>query len=466
MRKTIVVVLMALSLAGCGQSSSLVINPPAPPPPAVPIDHYVVLFMENHSFDSLWGNYPGANGLNSPGAAIPQVDLDGNVLATLPAVPLTLIPELPNAPFLTDPFYPIDQIYPSPAHRFYFNLLQLNGQPLGNGLFGNFAMNQFVSQVPTTTLAMGHFNTSQLPFLPYAQQFVLMDNFFASQFGGSMLGHFWLVGARTPFWQNPDPSLVLQPQFDAQGKLVGLNNPNGVVTPDGFVVENCQPFYPPFQAGTPDSQRMPPQDYPTIGDRLNDAQISWAWYAEGWNDAEAGNPDPSFIFHHQPFVYFEGYKPGTLNRQQHLKDLVDFDQAVSQGTLPAVSFVKFSAKNDEHPSSATVKGSEEFAARLVERVRASSLWPRTAIIITYDDFGGFYDHVPPVMQDRWGPGNRVPCLVISPYARRGVVDHTLYTSESILKMIEDQYGLPALTDRDANANSLAPAFDFNQAPNL
>jgi acid phosphatase len=456
----------AALLAGCGEEYK---NPDpiqAQPGTANPIDHYVVIFMENHSFDALWGGFPGANGLSGPDANITQVDLQGDPLPFLPAVPLTRIPQLPNSPFLIDQFYAIDEIYPSPEHRFYKNLLQLNGEPLGGGRFGNFQNNQWVSQSFTTTLSMGHFDTNKLPFLQYAQQYTLMDNFFTSTMGGSMLGHFWLVGAQTPTWQNADPSLVLQPQFDAQGKLIGLDNPRGLVTPDGFVVENTQPFYPPFEAGTPDGERMPPQNYPTIGDRLNEVGVSWAWFAEGWNDANAGHPSDSFVYHHQPFVYFDNYRPGTVNRAEHLKDLVDYERALTDGTLPTVSFVKFTSLNDEHPSSSSVQGAEEFAVDLIERTRASSVWPRTAIIVTYDDFGGFYDHVPPVMQDRFGPGNRVPCLLISPYARRGVVDHTLYSPASILKLLEERFGLPSLTERDANANSLAPAFDFTQQPNL
>jgi acid phosphatase len=456
----------AVLLTGCGRTDADPITNSTPQVAANPIDHYVILFMENHSFDSLWGGFPGANGLNSPNATVPQVDLQGDPLPSLPAVPQTRIPQLPNSPFLIDQFYAINEIYPSPEHRFYKNLLQLNGEPVGDGRFGNFQNNQWVSQSTTTALAMGHFDTTKLPLLPYAQQYTLMDNFFTSTMGGSMLGHFWLIGARTPTWQNPDPSLVLEPQFDDKGKLIGLDNPTGLVTPDGFVVENTQPFYPPFEAGKPDSERMPPQDYPTIGDRLSEAGVSWAWFAEGWNEADAGNPSDSFKYHHQPFVYFEGYRPGTTNRGEHLKDLTDYERALADGTLPTVSFVKFTAANDEHPATSSVENGEQSAVDLIEKTRASSAWPRTAIIVTYDDFGGFYDHVPPVMQDRFGPGNRIPCLLISPYARQGFVDHTLYSTESILKLLEDRYGLQPLTDRDANANSLAPAFDFTQEPNL
>lgn len=460
--------LVALTtLSGCG-STEPVAGTPVSPAPQRRLDHVIIIFPENHTFDALWGKFPGANGLDSPGALIPQVDANGDVLASLPGVPGTKLPaSLPNAPFRINEFYNQGEIYPSPVHRFYQNLLQLNGEPTGDGRYTNFQLNMFVSAVGVPgTLAMGYYDTERLPLYPYAREFVLMDNFFGSQFGGSMLGHFWLVAAATPVWPNADPSLILQPVFDSAGKLVGLNNASGLVTPDGFAVEDAEPFYPPFKAGTPDSQRVPPQTNLTIGDLLSQAGVSWAWYAQGWNDAVAGNPSPDFVFHHQPFVYFENYRPGTAARAEHLLDLEDFRRSLRDGSLPAVSFIKPMAGLDEHPGESPVAGSEEFVVSLIEEVRASSAWESTAIFVTYDDFGGFYDHVPPVMEDAFGPGNRMPCLLISPLARRNYVDHNYYNTQSILKLIEQRYGLPPLTARDRNAPSLIEAFDTAQFPSL
>ncbi|HEX2299239.1 MAG TPA: alkaline phosphatase family protein, partial [Pseudonocardiaceae bacterium] len=100
------------------------------------------------------------------------------------------------------------------------------------------------------------------------------------------------------------------------------------------------------------------------------------------------------------------------------------------------------------------------AAELIEAVRNSPYWPSAAIIVTYDDFGGWYDHVAPPAIDQWGPGGRVPTLIISPYARKGYVDHTLYDATSILKFIEWRYGLAPLGSRDAESNNLLAAFQF------
>jgi acid phosphatase len=191
--------------------------------------------------------------------------------------------------------------------------------------------------------------------------------------------------------------------------------------------------------------------------------VSWSWYAGGWDQALAGNPAPTFEFHHQPFVYFRKYAPNTPARKKHLKDESDFLASLKNGTLPAVSFVKPLGKNDEHAGYSTVLTSEQHAAYLIGRVKASADWDKTAVILTYDDFGGWYDHVAPHKADRWGPGGRVPMLVISPHARKGFVDHKRYDHTSILKFIEWRYGLKPLADRDAKANNLLSAFDFGRS---
>ena len=196
---------------------------------------------------------------------------------------------------------------------------------------------------------------------------------------------------------------------------------------------------------------------------MSDAGVSWAWYAGGWNDALAGNPAPTFEFHHQPFVYFEQFADGTPAKAEHLKDEDDFVASLGNGSLPEVSFIKPVGEYDEHAGYSTVLSSEQHTADLIEQIKNTSYWEDTAIIVTYDDFGGWYDHVPPPVVDRWGPGGRVPMLLISPYARKEFVDHTLYDTTSILKFIEWRYGLQPLTGRDAGANNLLAAFDFGDS---
>jgi len=197
-------------------------------------------------------------------------------------------------------------------------------------------------------------------------------------------------------------------------------------------------------------------------DRLDEKNISWGWFSGGWNDAAAGHPDPLFQFNHQPFAYFAKYGKGTPGQAAHLHDEQDFLRAAHDNTLPAVAFVKPAGADNEHPGYADLARGQQHVADLVKAVQQSPAWADTAIIITYDENGGFWDHVAPPKIDRWGPGSRVPTLIISPYARRGFVDHTTYDTSSILALIEHRFGLKPLTARDAHANDLSAAFIMPQ----
>jgi phospholipase C len=197
-----------------------------------------------------------------------------------------------------------------------------------------------------------------------------------------------------------------------------------------------------------------------IGDRLDAASVSWAWYAGGWNDAVAGAPDRLFQYHHQPFTYFANVGGDPAARAQHLRDETEFVAALEHGTLPQVSWVKPIGEENEHPGYADLITGQRHVDALLQQIQASPYWPRAAVIVTYDEHGGYWDHVPPPVVDEWGPGLRVPTLVISPHAKRGFVDHTLYDTTSILKFIELRWSLPPLGPRDAAATPLLSAFDF------
>ena len=155
-----------------------------------------------------------------------------------------------------------------------------------------------------------------------------------------------------------------------------------------------------------------------------------------------------------------------LIRERLLADRVadesDFITGVKDGTLPAVSFVKPLGEKNEHPGYTDVAQSEAWLHDTVTMIQASPVWKDCAIIITYDENGGEYDHVAPPVIDQWGPGTRVPTIVISPFARRGFVDHTQMDTTSILALIEYQYGLKPLASRDAGASNMLTSFDFKQ----
>ncbi|MBV8635305.1 MAG: acid phosphatase, partial [Burkholderiaceae bacterium] len=259
---------------------------------------------------------------------------------------------------------------------------------------------------------------------------------------------------------------------------------DGAVTPDGYGVNTLQPFYqpsgiPPVAAGDnrfadPVKNPLPPQTLDTIGDRLSDKGVSWAWYAGGWNQAlqdgmQAPGTKRSVIYaengvnfqpHHQPFNYFKRYAPGTQERAEHLKDGEVLLQGIREGKLPQVVFYKPVGKLNQHPGYADVAAGDEHIADLIAKVQKSVLWKDTVIIVTYDENGGFWDHVAPPPGGRWGPGNRVPALIISPFAKRGYVDHTPYDTTSILKFITRRYHLEPLPGLRPAAGDLVDALKF------
>jgi phospholipase C len=413
------------------------------------IQHVVVIYLENHSFDNLYGEFPGANGLANSGATSTQVDGSGNPFATLPMTATSPFPtNLPNAPFTIEQFVPANMKIPDLVHRYYQEQQQIDG-----GKMDKFAL---VSDARGET--MGFYHTGPLPLAALASHYTLCDNFFHAAFGGSFLNHFWLIAARTPVFPNAPAAAVVQ--LDASGALAR----DGFVTPDGFAVNTAFTVNVPHPATVPAERLVPNQTFATIGDRLSEKGISWAWYAGGWSDALAGHPDPLFQFHHQPFAYFANYADGTAAKAAHLKDEQDFIAAVRTGNLPAVSFVKPIGTNNEHPGYTDLITGENHVQQLIDAVRGSAEWRGTAIIITYDENGGFWDHVAPPVADRWGPGTRVPAIVISPFARRGHVDHHRYDTTSILALIEHRWRLAPLTSRDAEAEDLTAAFDFSQGP--
>jgi phospholipase C len=207
---------------------------------------------------------------------------------------------------------------------------------------------------------------------------------------------------------------------------------------------------------------VPNQTQPTIGDRLSEKGVSWVWYSGGWRDAVAGHPDRLFQFHHQPFAFYATYADGTAAKAEHLRDEDDFFRDLASGNLPAVSIIKPIGANNEHPAYAVPLTGQSHAAAIVRAIMNSPFWVDTVIIATYDENGGRWDHVAPPAVDRWGPGTRVPAIIISPFAKRRFIDHTPYDTTSILALIERRWRLQPLGTRDAAANDLTNAFEFGR----
>jgi phospholipase C len=427
---------------------------PGVPRALASIDHLVVIYQENWSFDGLFGRFPGANGLsNASAASLAQSDRDGRPYATLPPsidtrpnppVPDPRIPpDLPVAPFDLARFVPPTSRTGNPTHRFYHQQNQINGG----------RMDRFVAWTNVGGLVMSHYDATDMPLGRLAREFVLADNFFHAAFGGSFLNHMWLICACTPQW--PDAPADLRAQLDAAGRMVK----DGEVTPDGYVVNTAYTVNTPHPARIRDRRHlMPNLTGPTIGDRLDAKGVSWAWYSGGWNDALAGKPHARFAYHHQPFAYFAKWADGTPAKARHLRDEADFLADVAAGRLPAVSFVKPLGIHNEHPNTSEPLTGQQHAASLVQAIRASPLWARTLIVIAYDENGGRWDHVAPPVVDRWGPGVRVPAVIVSPLVKRSHVDHTPYDTTAILRLIEMRWGVAPLGTRDAAQQPLTGAF--------
>ncbi len=510
----------ALAVGACQPSPRADTRPTAAPGVAATdaalrrhVQHIVVLYAENRSFNNLFADFPGlAQPLSAVGAQVaPQRDRDGSVLATLPPIWGGLVPQpqvvahrryqigeraitgLPNQPFaLTTPDgepLPHGVITRDLVHRFYQNQLQING---GRN-------DGFVAWGNTGAMTMGHYADSavNLRLWQLARQYTLCDNFFMGAFGGSFLNHQYLVAAQPPRYpatmasrmrlhtahlQGNDPTGIHPVLADDNPRSAMQGPPKFAVadtlTPDLWVVNTMGPAYAPAFNPDPHNPQLadaanrntlPPQSHGTIGDALSAANIDWAWYAGGWALALAGKGDgapgdfpdvPNFQPHHQPLNYFRQFAPGTAARGQHLRDgghgqtasTNRFLADIAAGKLPPVSFYKPQGNLNMHAGYSDVEAGDRHLATVIDALQKSPHWQDTVVIITVDENGGWWDHVAPPKGDRWGPGTRIPAWVISPFAKRCFVDHTICDTGSILRLICRRYGLrklPGLLAREA-----------------
>jgi len=494
----------ALLTPGCAQNSQ---------PGIDSISNIVVIFAENRSFDDLWGSFPGANGLQQaqPGS-LTQVDRDGSALKELPPVwqgltaagvtpPVTeaQTAHLPNQPFaIDDPqgfHQPLNIVTRDLVHRFYQNQMQIDG---GKN-------DRFAAWGDSGAMVMGHYDGSKLQMWNVARQYVLADNFFMGVFGSSFLNHFWLICACIPKYpqadQSPAKDQIAAVEADgvtlkvaANSKKSALDGPprfvkDGNLTPDFYAVNTMQPPYQPSAVkpavgGDPaladraNPSTLPPQTDQTIGDLLSAKGISWAWYGGAWQAALSGNngrPVPNFQYHHQPFNYFANMAPGTAERTKHLKDGglggVGFIQAIKAGALEQVVFYKPQGNLNEHAGYADVQSGDAHIADLIAQLQKSPQWGHMVVIVTHDENGGFWDHVAPPKGDRWGPGIRIPAIIVSPFAKKGFVDHTAYDTTSILRLITKRFQLPVLPgirtrDESVKANGGPQLGDLTNALTL
>ena len=389
------------------------------------------------------------------------------------------------------------------VHEFYQEQYDLNGG----------AQNRYMTGEDGVGLTMGHYDTKALPVYKYLHapshpHYAILDDFFQGAFGGSFLNHQWLIAAATPSYPNPPDTL--RSILDSNGMPVkySLYTPTGTVRRGpiasacpaplnlacgDYAINTMQPSQAPSGSF---GAKLPLLTAPTIGDSLTAKSITWAWYAGGWSNAAgavngpgwtngAGPscsdadvipgstypncPDNLFQFHHQPFNYYANYATGTPGRN-HLQDEAAFIQLGQSSKktcqLPSVSFVKPVGQDNGHPGYASEPNGDTNLVALLQLIEGSACKKDTMVIVTYDEYGGQWDHVSPPGQggapgphDQWGPGTRVPALVISPMLRGNfVVDSTEHDTTSILATIEHRYGLKALGTRDAAVKDLSTVF--------
>jgi phospholipase C len=279
-------------------------------------------------------------------------------------------------------------------------------------------INIFRSQgLSGTSTVMGYYDGRDIPYYwNLADRYVLFDHFFSAGAGGSVYNHmYWVTGTE--------------------------GSPNDSVPPGGF------------------------GNIPTIFDRLQQAGVSWKFYVQ--------NYDPQITFRSRlntdrgsqivwvPLLDYARY----LDNPKLFSHIVDASQYYSDlrnGTLPQVAFMAPSGSSEHPPGS--IQAGERFVRTLIGALTSSRYWSSSAFMWSYDDWGGWYDHVAPPRRDRYGDGFRVPAMLVSPYARHGLVDHTELDHTSFLKFIEQNWGLAPLAARDAHANSFMSAFDFSRPP--
>ena len=464
----------------------------------------VVIYAENRSFNNLFADFPG---LEKPLSALTatdaqQRDRDGSVMTSLPPTwggVLQVGPQtvdgvtypsevqfqqnLPNAPFaLKGPNaedLPLSLVTRDLWHVFYQNQMQINGGK-NDG---------FVAWGDSGGLVMGHYAQSRysLRLWDVAKEFVLCDNFFQGAFGGSFLNHHYLISATAPFYPNAAQSVAkaqiatLQSDDPTDTRLKPLDNSPAsamtgppqfgpsALTPDGYGVNTLAPPYWPTWIRDPENPDyskpdlpnvLVPQTHEHIGDKLSKKNIDWAWYAGAWQATleqfkdSGGIPKiPNFQYHHQPFNYFKQQGPqNRVERDKRLRDGGLGDESTTNkffadaqaGKLPAVSFYKPQGNLNMHAGYADVASGDRHIARALKVLQESPQWKNMVVVVTVDENGGWWDHVAPPKGDRWGPGTRIPALVVSPFARKGTVDHTVYDTASILRLITRVFQLETL----------------------
>ncbi len=376
------------------------------------IQHFVFIMQENRSFDSYFGTYPGADGIPQ-GVSVPNPN--GSPVA---------------------PYHDTNDINRGGPHGWDNARADID-----EGKMDGFVIQSYraktAGSAPTTNPnvarganaldVMGYHDDHEIPnYWNYAHLYVLQDRMFESVASYSLPAHLYMLAAQS----------------------------------GGYVGSKGQP-------------KPSTYSFPEITELLASGKISWKYYVTSGSipDTEDDHvvgtipqqqQDPHKYTLWNPLPAF----PKVVNdptQNSRLVSTAQFYQDAENGTLPQVSWVIPSGAVSEHPPAGVEEGMA-YVTGLINSVMQGPDWDSTAIFVSWDDWGGFYDHVPPPSVDQYGYGIRVPGLVISPYAKEGFVDHNTYSFESWLRIVEERFGVQPLTARDTNARDMLTAFDFTQKP--
>jgi phospholipase C len=398
-----------MSLEGCGATQD-----------ATPkLQHVVIIFQENRTPDNLFHNLPNADiadsGVNSHGQTIP-----------LTPIPLAT-------------FYDLDHSHA--GFLAYYDGGKMDGADTRPALCPKHGPRcpsnpQFVYVPPEEVK----------PYFDLAEQYAFGDRMFQSNQGPSFPAHQYIISATSA----PAPASDL---FAAENPVWRRGRPtntyfskSGCASAHGLVVNLINP------SGRESSESFPCFDHRTLPDLLNVRRLSWRYYSVGDNWSELWNA-PSAIRH----LRFGSDWSNVMGRSTQI--LTD----IAAGQLPAVTWVIPNGRYSDHPVANDGSG-PSWVAAIVNAIGTSQYWSNTTIFITWDDWGGFYDHVPPPIYNSYEYGFRVPLLVVSPYAKPGYVSHITHDFGSILRFIEETFSLPSLGYADSRADDLSDCFDFAQPP--
>lgn len=386
-----------------GQQSATATATVTAVPPGTPksgISHIIIVVMQNHSFDNLFGTYPMANGLDPTAASYTQAACGSNVPPCV-ATSATVSPALLNT--LTT----ADLNHDGTSYMAAYDAGKMDKYAVTNG---DLSMHYFDNTVSGTTTDGKTYSLATI--WGYAQQYTLADNFFASAMNSEPANMLYMIAATV----HDDRTAGSEPYYD-----------------------HCSAHDVARSGGT----IAQPLTETTVGDQMNANKVPWVWYQVNFATS-VDSTCVDYVPQENPFQYFT-----STEYSANLQDfkLSEFQTTLAGSTLPAVIFITPAPVASMHPGGGDMSNGIEWLDNLVQAVKNSPAWSSTAIVILWDESGGWYDHVPPPqLPNTVGLGARVPVIFVSPFAKAGAISHQQMDFVSILRFIQWNWGLGMFTD--------------------